>query len=313
MKHFLKISFLFFAFALLNQRRDVKAQQTPEALGWKLGTQAYSFRMFTLEEALNKADSIGIKFVEGFPGQKIGAGIEGTLDYHIGSGKIDSVLQLLKSKGIAMVSYGVVTPQNEADWNQLFVFLKGMGLKQFASEPEPQFIPLVSKLADRYEINVAFHNHPTPSRYWSPDTLIKYTAGYSKRLGSCADIGHWVRSGLDPVECLKKLQGRIFESHMKDLHEKPSAEYAAYLLTLPPPGQRRQGQGQGGTRPQPPAGPHDVPWGTGISNIKAVLQELKRQNFKGPIFAEYEYNWMTNAPEIAQSLQYVRETVKTLK
>ena len=311
MKHYLKGLILFFVFALVAIARDVQAQQTPESLGWQLGAQAYSFRLFTLEEALNKADSIGIKYIEGFPGQKIGAGIEGTMDFHMSSGKRDSVLQLFKKKGIAIVSYGVVTPQTEADWNQLFEFVKGMGLKQFVSEPDPKFIPLVSKLADQYQINVAIHNHPRPSRYWSPDTLIKYTAGYSKRLGSCADIGHWVRSGLDPVAMMKKLEGRIFESHMKDLHEKPSAEYAAFLLNAPLPGQPRASGGA--TRPQPPAGPHDVPWGTGISNIKAVLQEFKRQGFKGPLFAEYEYNWTSNAPEIAQSMQYVRETVKTLK
>jgi sugar phosphate isomerase/epimerase len=98
---------------------------------------------------------------------------------------------------------------------------------------------------------------------------------------------------------------------MKDLHEKPSAEYTAFQLSQP-----ARGQGvptQGTARPQPPPGPHDVPWGTGISNIKAVLEELKRQKFKGPMFAEYEYNWMNNAPEIAQSIKYVREVVRSMK
>ncbi len=311
MKYLLKTSILLFVFAIVNSTRDVKAQKTPESLEWKLGTQTYSFRLFTLEEALNKADSIGIKYVQGFPGQKVGAGIEGTMDYHMTAAKRDSVLQLLKEKGITMLSYGVVTARTEDDWKQLFEFAKGMGLKQFATEPEPEFVPLISKLADQYQINVAFHNHPRPSRYWSPDTLIKYTAGYSKRLGSCADIGHWVRSGLDPVEMLKKLQGRIFELHMKDLHEKPSAEYAAFLVNRPVPGQGVQRQA--GNRSQSPASPHDVPWGTGISNIKAVLEELSRQGFKGPIFAEYEYNWSNNAPEIAESLKYVREVVKKMK
>jgi sugar phosphate isomerase/epimerase len=229
------------------------------------------------------------------------------MDYHMPAIKRDSVLQLLKKKGITIVSYGVVTPKTENDWKQLFEFAKGMGLKQFASEPEPEFIPLVSKLADAYQINVAFHNHPRPSRYWSPDTLIKYTKGYSKKLGSCADIGHWVRSGLDPVKMLKKLQGRIFELHVKDLHEKPSAEYAAFLLSRPLPGQAQ------GARSQAPPGPHDVPWGTGVSNIKMVLEELRRQGFKGPLFAEYEYNWNNNAPEIAESIKYVKEVVKKMK
>src|SRR5215203_200221 len=169
MKHYLKASILLFAFALLTLARDAKAQQTPESLGWQLGTQAYSFRLFTLEEALNKADSIGIKYVQGFPGQKIGAGIEGTMDYHMPAARRDSVLALLKQKGIAMMSYGVVTPNTEEDWKQLFEFVTGMGLKQFASEPEPKFIPLVSKLADAYKINIAIHNHPRPSRYWSAD------------------------------------------------------------------------------------------------------------------------------------------------
>jgi sugar phosphate isomerase/epimerase len=109
---------------------------------------------------------------------------------------------------------------------------------------------------------------------------------------------------------LKKLEGRVFELHMKDLHEMPSAEYTAFAQRP-----RTEGQpsgAQGANRPQPPAGPHDVPWGTGVSNIKGVLQELKRQKFKGPIWAEYEYNWNNNAPEIAQSIEYVKEVVKSL-
>ncbi len=310
MKNFLRTGILLLA--LLAANGALQAQKTPESLGWKMGTQVYSFRLFTLEEALAKADSIGIRYVQGFPGQRIGGGIQGSLDFHMPASKMDSVLRMLKAKNITMLSYGVVSPRSEEDWKQLFVFLKGMGLKQFATEPEPNFMPLVSSLADEYKINVAIHNHPRPSRYWSPDTLIKYTAGLSKRLGSCADIGHWVRSGLDPVQMLKKLEGRVFELHMKDLHELPSPEYTAYTnRTMPAPGSG--GAAQGANRPQPPAGPHDVVWGNGVSNIKGVLQELRRQKFKGPIWAEYEYNWDNNAPEIAQSMKYVNEVVKDMK
>lgn len=313
MTSFIKTHVLLLVFACVYTAHKADAQKTAERLGWKPGVQVYSFRLFTFEEALEKADSIGIKYIQGYPGQRIGAGIAGTMDYHMPAAKRDSVLQLLKNKGIQMVSYGVVTPRNETDWKQLFEFLKGMGLRQFASEPDPGSIPLVSQLADQYKINVAIHNHPRPSRYWSPDTLIKYTKGYSKRLGACADIGHWVRSGLDPVEMMKKLKGRIFELHMKDLHEKPGAEYIAYQMSSPPRRQTGTPPSAGANRPQPPAGPHDVPWGTGVSNIKGVLYELKKQRFKGPFFAEYEYNWNNNAPEIAESMKYVREVVRNMK
>ncbi|HVG17352.1 MAG TPA: hypothetical protein VM935_20430, partial [Chitinophagaceae bacterium] len=91
--------------------------------------------------------------------------------------------------------------------------------------------------------------------------------------------------------------------------EKPSAEYLLFQTRRPAAGAATAGA----PRPQPPVGPHDVPWGKGISNIKGVLQELKRQKFKGPIFAEYEHNWMNNAPEIAESIKYVRNVVKEMK
>ena len=112
MKYYLKASLLLFAVTLTGKMQEAAAQKTPEDLGWKLGTQVYSFRMFTFAEALDKADSIGIKYIEGFPGQRIGAGIEGTMDYHMPTSRRDSVLQLLKNKGISIVSYGVVTPNN---------------------------------------------------------------------------------------------------------------------------------------------------------------------------------------------------------
>ena len=106
MKSYLKVLLHLFVLGIVFKPQNTTAQETPESLGWKLGTQAYSFRMFTFEEALNKADSIGIKYLEGFPNQKIGAGIEGTMDYHMPASKRDSVLQLLKNKGISIVSYG---------------------------------------------------------------------------------------------------------------------------------------------------------------------------------------------------------------
>lgn len=305
----LKSFFLFIIVMTCACSKKFHSQKTPDALGWQLAAQTYSFRLFTFEEALRKADSVGVRYVQAFPGQRVGGGIEGTMDYHMSPAKRDSVLHLARNRGITVVSYGVVSPRSDNDWRQLFEFAKGMGIKQFASEPEPEFIPLVSSLADEYKINVAIHNHPRPSRYWNPDTLLKYTAGYSNRLGACADIGHFVRSGLDPVAMLQKLQGRVFELHMKDLHEKPNAEYTAFLLSRPLPGQGQQGRQGSGERVQPPPGPHDVPWGTGISNIKGVLHELKRQGFKGPLIAEYEHNWNHNTPEIAKSLQFVKEVV----
>ncbi|WP_448633720.1 hypothetical protein [Pedobacter panaciterrae] len=59
-------------------------------------------------------------------------------------------------------------------------------------------------------------------------------------------------------------------------------------------------------------GGHDVHWGEGVSNIPAVIAELKRQNFKGAISAEYEYNWESNSADVAASVVNFRNLVSKL-
>lgn len=54
----------------------------------------------------------------------------------------------------------------------------------------------------------------------------------------------------------------------------------------------------------------DVHWGTGVANIKGVIQELKRQKFQGMIAAEYEGNWENNVPDVTASVEYFRKIEK---
>ena len=129
-----------------------------------------------------------------------------------------------------------------------------MGLKTIVSEPPPDAFALLDRLASEYKINVAIHDHPKPSHYWNPDAVLEVVKDRSNLIGACADVGHWYRSGLVPLECLKKLEGRIIDLHFKDVAENHK----------------------------------DVPWGTGKCDITAMLAEIKRQNIE-PLFAiEYE-------------------------
>src|SRR5690606_35745690 len=135
------------------------AQQQPEKkLGWQLGSQAYTFNRFSFAEALDKIDSCGLKFVEAYPGQVIGGGIEGKMDYNMDADKRKQVLALLKSKGIKLVSFGVIGTRNEADWEKIFEFADAMGIRNITAEPEEAHIPTISRLCDKYKINLAIHN-----------------------------------------------------------------------------------------------------------------------------------------------------------
>jgi sugar phosphate isomerase/epimerase len=282
------MKYLFFSLAMLVMVNSGKAQSSTSAtkaeskLGWKISSVSYCWKEFTFFEALDKLDSCGLKYIEGWANHTIGGGLEGKLDYHMNAETRKQVLQRLKSKGIKMLAYGVITPNNETDWKLLFEFCKNMGVEIIDSEPELKFLPLVSKLCDQYKIDLAIHNHASPSTYWNPDVLLEAIKGQSKRIGSCADIAHWVQSGLDPVECLKKLEGHLLHSHMSDLNEKNNKKA------------------------------HSVPWGTGVLDMPGIFAEFKRQQFRGLIEIEYEYNWFNNVPDIKASVGYFRNELNNL-
>jgi hypothetical protein len=50
----------------------------------------------------------------------------------------------------------------------------------------------------------------------------------------------------------------------------------------------------------------DLPIGLGVTNVKGVLRELRRQKFDGNISIEYERDWENTVPDIAQCVGYVR-------
>jgi sugar phosphate isomerase/epimerase len=255
-----------------------------EKLGWKLGVQTYSFNRFTFFEAIDKAASVGLKYAEAYPGQKIAADIEGAM----GPGMSDEQIRLVKAKlqsaGVQLTAFGVTgLSADEASSRQTFEWCKEMGIGVINTEVREDAFDTLEKLCAEYEIKVGLHNHPEPSYYWNPDTVLKGIEGRSKWIGACADTGHWLRSGLDPVECLKKLDGHIVSFHFKDLNQKGK-------------------------------GAHDVPWGTGVADVPALLAEMKRQNFQGPISIEYEHNWLESLPEIGQCVvNFHALTTKTAK
>jgi sugar phosphate isomerase/epimerase len=216
-------------------------------------------------------------------GSAILEGINKLTTVNLSQADRDAVDKKLKARGFGnFVNIGVVQlPADEAKSRKVFEFAKSWGIDTLVAEPEPEALDIVEKLCTEYNIKVAIHDHPKPSRYWNPDTVLAAVKGRTPLMGACADVGHWMRSGLDPLECLKKLQGRIICLHFKDLNEMgPEA--------------------------------HDVPWGTGVGKSKELMAELKRQNFHGAFCVEYEYHWENSSPEIAQCVKFWNDTCAEL-
>lgn len=271
---------LFFPFVAISFY-SCKAQKLPETpLGWDLSAQAYSFNRYTFEEAVSFANQAGLKSVEGYFGQQLSKESDEKLSADLSEEGERIVRNALSKYNVKLLGFGVVGANDEAGWKKLFQFASDFGVEFLNVEPQEEFLPLIGQLASQYKIRVGIHNHPKPTHYWDPEiVLAAIEKADSPYVGACADVGHWVRSGLDPVESLKKYEGKLFNLHMKDLNEKsPNA--------------------------------HDVHWGTGVSDIQGVIQELKRQNFKGNISAEYEYNWDNNYEDIKISVENFRNMLK---
>ena len=250
--------------------------------GFVLGCQAYTFNRFSVFEAIEKTAQAGGRVIEFFPGQKLSPDqSEVKWDHNATDDVIEKVKAKLAQDRIKAVNYGVVgIPKDEAQARKIFEFAKKLGLYGITTE-SVESIDTIEKLVKEYDIRVGFHDHPKrandPSyKMWDPNYVLSVVKERDHRIGSCADTGHWVRSGLKPVECLRILKGRIISSHLKDLNEFGNLEA------------------------------HDLPYGTGVSDVAAILNELKRQRFEGNISIEYEHNWEHSVPEVAQCIGFVR-------
>ena len=255
-----------------------------EKMGWNLAVQSYTFHKFSFEEALDKTAELGVKYIEAFPGHRLGGKWgDQVFGYGMDSDTRKEILDLAASKGVRIVGSGVFVPTDPTEWEKEFKFAKDMGLEYISAEPPMEDWDLVERLSGEYGLAVSVHNHPRPSTYWTPDSLLMAVGGRSSRLGSCSDVGHWKRCGLDHLECLRKLEGRIISLHFKDI-APDDAE----------------------------GGPHDVIWGTGTLEVPAMLEILKDQGFKGYFAIEYEYNWDNSVPDIRECVDYFNQVVDSL-
>lgn len=276
--------FSILVFALLFSMDTSGQQGKSDKDGWLLGVQAYTFHKFSFQEAIDKVQQLGLNYVEIYYGQTLGKDIEGTMDFRMDKATQKKVLDYAASKEVRIVASGVVICEDEAEWKQLFEFATAMGIGIITCEPAYDHLGYIDQLANQYNIDVAIHNHPKPSDYWEPDLFLNAVNGLSNRIGACADVGHWKRMGIDPVEALKKYEGRLKSLHIKDVKEKEEGE----------------------------AEQHDVIWGTGVCDVEGILTELKRQNFTGLFSIEYEYNWENSVPDIMKCIQYFNQAVEVL-
>jgi len=252
---------------------------------WKLSVQTWTFHKYSFLEAVEKADSLGIKFLEVYPGQKVGPGYNGPFSYNLSKEERSRLKKLLKAKGIKVLGLGVVDKDyyNKNNLEKFFIFCRDMNIPYLTAEPEWEDLDWFNQLAAKYKIKVAIHCHPKPtSHYWHPDSTVKAMQGRI-HIGAWPDVAHWTRNGVNSVEGLKKMEGRLWGMHFKDVVRFDDVKTK------------------------------DTLFGKGAANLPGVLKELKRQNFKGVISLEYEANEDNNMDDMRKNIEFYNSELKKLK
>ena len=258
------------------------AASTDNTADWKIGVQLWTFRLFTQSEAIAKADSAGVRYIEAFLGQPFDKISKDTFGISMSAAGRQKLKDVLKLHNIQMVAMGVTTPNGKEEWIKTFELAKEFGLSYITSEPIKTQWDLADSLAGVYGIKIAIHDHPIPNAYSHPDSVLAAIKGHAN-IGACADIGHWTRNGLNLVDCLKQLEGHIYGVHLKDVKVFDKTDAADTIV------------------------------GKGVIDFAPVFVELNRQKFKGMFSIEHESNWENNVPDVIETVTFYNGQVAKLK
>ena len=271
--------------AALALSASLHAEPIPENLrqeGWFIGAQAYTFKEFTAFEAIAKTKEAGGNMIEFYPGQKMKADSEIKVGHQMNDEEIKELLAECERQGVHAVNYGVVKGNSPEEVDKIMDFAKKMGLYAVCTESTEQIVAWEAA-AKRTDVKVAFHEHggsmsKPDYKVWNPLYILGVVESRDHRVGACADLGHWCTSNLVPVECLRILNGRIISVHLKDKEKNGQAPV--------------------------------VVAGTGVVDVAACLEELKKQKFDGHISIEHENDWKNSVPQVKANIDFVKSHPK---
>ncbi len=162
----------------------------------------------------------------------------------------------------------------EIDFN--FQIAKALGCKAITTERNDRLAEQLAPYAEKYQIWVAFHNHTNNVPSIDVVDPLMEMGDY---IGFNFDIGHYVAgTGRSPLPVLEKYHDKIISLHLKD----------------------RTADGA------------NVPWGTGRTPIKEVLQLLRKEQW--PIYADIELEYRVppdsdSVKEVAKCFEYCKQAL----
>lgn len=251
---------------------------------WKFGVALWTFHDVNFPQSLDKVDSAGLIYIEPNTFHDAGPEFKDSTIGQLSMASIDKLKSMIEQKGLKVESLYVVGDSTMRSWVKQFDIAKEFGVQYVTTEPPLNMWDSIDSLAGVYGIKVAIHDHWLGfSHYWNPDTTLMAMKNHPN-FYVCADFGHWPKSGINPLDAVKKLRGHIIGIHLKDI-----AAYNDPTLK-------------------------DVRVGTGVVDFPAIFQELKNEGFNGHIYIERDsIEPGGNLNSVIQETKYYNDQVHKLK
>jgi sugar phosphate isomerase/epimerase len=233
-----------------------------------LGIASYSFREFTLDQALDMAKTLGVTHMT-------------FKDVHLPRTDPPEATRALRAKiqaaGITIVGGGTINIANDpVQIKKEFEYAKNAGFPMIYTSPVPEALDTLEQLAKAYDIKVAIHNHGPEDKLWPrPQDAYAAVKSRDRRLGLCVDIGHTIRTGTDPVQACREVRDRLYDMHVKDLTVKTDEKSETKV-------------------------------GRGVIDFPALFRTLIEIGYKGQVGLEYEIEPKNPLPGMIESMAYMR-------
>jgi sugar phosphate isomerase/epimerase len=163
--------------------------------------------------------------------------------------------------------------------NRGFEHARALGAEIITASTNLTVARRVVPFAEKHKMAVAVHNHSNtkdPNEFATPDSFAA-AQKLSKYFKVNLDIGHFTAANYDAVAFLKEHHADVTNLHIKD---------------------RRKDQGD------------NVPWGTGDTPIREVLQLLKREKWPIRAYMEYEHRGTAGpVAEVKTCFAYARQAL----
>lgn len=184
--------------------------------------------------------------------------------------------------GIDLYACGVCYMNSAEEVQNTFRYAKAAGMRLIVGVPKHELLPLVEEKVKETGIAVAIHNHgPGDRLYPTPDSILEKIGGLDQRIGVCLDVGHTIRSGVDPAESIVACGERLLDIHLKD--ETEANEKGKTLVC-----------------------------GHGIVDFPAIINALIKINYQGVVGFEYEADAKDPLPGLAESVGFVRGVIRAI-